>query len=41
MVAQWLGLHAFTLKGEGSVPGLRTKIPQAAQCGHKKKKEKC
>ena len=41
MVAQWLGLHAFTVKGEASVPGLRTKIPQAAQCGHKKKKEKC
>ena len=24
----WLGLHAFTAKGAGSVPGQGTKIPQ-------------
>ena len=27
----WLGLHAFTMKGLGSIPDWGTKIPQAAQ----------
>ena len=35
---QWLGLGAFTAEGTGSIPGWRTKIPQAAWCGQKKKK---
>ena len=37
MVVQWLGLHAFTAEDAGSIPGRGTKIPQAAQCGQKKR----
>ena len=37
---QWLGLHAFTAKGPGSIPGKETKIPQAAWSCQKKKKVK-
>ena len=37
-MVQWLGLHAFTAKGTGSVPGQETKIPQAVWCSQKKKK---
>ena len=33
LAVQWLGLHAFTAKGVGSVPGQGTKIPQAAWQG--------
>ena len=29
LVVQQLGLHTFTAKSPGSVPGHRTKIPQA------------
>ena len=29
MGSQWLGLHTFTAKGTGSVPGEGTKIPQS------------
>ena len=33
---QWLGHYApFTVKGPGSIPCQRTKIPQATQCGQK------
>ena len=32
-MVQWLGLHAVTDKGAGSIPGRGTEIPQAAQCG--------
>ena len=39
LVVQWLGLHAFTAEGVGLAPGWGTKIPQAAQCGQKKKKK--
>ena len=35
--ASGLGPHAFTAKGEGSIPGQGTKILQAAQCREKKK----
>ena len=35
---QWLGLHAFTAKDTGSIPGRGTKIPQAMRCSQKKKK---
>ena len=31
LVVPWLGLHAFTMKGLGSIPDWGTKIPQAAQ----------
>ena len=31
LAVQWLGLHAFTAKGPGSIPGWGTKIPQALQ----------
>ena len=34
---QWLGLHAFNAKGAGSISGQGTKIPQATQCGKKRK----
>ena len=38
LAVQWLGLRAFTVEGPGSIPGQETKIPQAKQCGQKKKK---
>ena len=33
----WLGLHAFTAEGLGSISGQGTKIPKAKQGGQKKK----
>ena len=39
LVVQWLGLHAFTAMGPGSVPGWGTKILQTARCRQKKKKK--
>ena len=36
LAVQWLGMHAFTAEGTGSVPGQGTKILQAVQCGQKK-----
>ena len=39
LMVQWLGLHAFTAKGLGSIPGWGTKAPQAVQCDKKKKKK--
>ena len=38
LAVQWLGLGAFTAKGQGSIPSWGTKIPQAAWLGQKKKK---
>ena len=38
-MGQWLGLHPFTAKGPGSIPGQGTKIPQAGRHGKKKKKK--
>ena len=38
LVVQWLGLHALTAEGPGSIPGRGTKIPQATWYGQKKKK---
>ena len=35
LVVQWLGLHAFTAKGRGSIPVLGTKILQATWCSQK------
>ena len=40
LAVQWLGLCAFTAVGLGSIPGRGTKIPQAMQCGQKKKIKK-
>ena len=40
LVVQWLGLHAFTAKGMGSIPSQGTKIPQATWCGQNFKKTK-
>ena len=37
LVVQWLGLHAFTAKHEGSIPGRGIRILQAAQRSQKKK----
>ena len=36
LVVQWLGLHAFTAKDLGSIPGQGVKIPQAAKHGQEK-----
>ena len=38
LVVQWLRLWTFIAKGMSSIPGRRTKIPQAVQCGQKQKK---
>ena len=32
LAVQWLGLHTFTAKGPGSIPGQGTKIPHPACC---------
>ena len=37
LAVKWLGLCALAVKGRGSIPGGGTKIPQAAQHGHKRK----
>ena len=36
---QWLRLYSSTAEGAGWIPGQRTKIPQAAQCGQKIKRK--
>ena len=38
-MVQWLGLCAFRAEVLGSIPGRRTKIPQAAWHGQRKKKD--
>ena len=40
LVDQWLGLHAFTVKGPDSIPGRGTNIPQAAWQAKNKNKNK-
>ena len=37
LAVQWLGLHASTAAGTGSIPGRGTKIPQAGWRGQKHK----
>ena len=37
LAVKWLGLHAFTSEGSGSISGGGTKIPQAAAWPKKKK----
>ena len=37
LTVQWLGLHAFTAEGVGSIPGRGAKIPQAERRGPQKK----
>ena len=39
LVVQWLGLHAFTVKGPGSFPGRGTKISQVAWCSQETNKK--
>ena len=39
LAVQWLGLHASTAGGSGSIPGRGTKILHAAQHSQKKKKK--
>ena len=38
LVVQWLGLHALTAEGLGSIPGQGTQIPQAARLSQRKRK---
>ena len=38
LAVQWLGLHASTAEGMGSIPGQGTKIPHAVRYGLRKKK---
>ena len=40
LAVQWLGVHAFTAEGPGSIPGLGTKILRATQCSQKKERKK-
>ena len=40
LAVQWLRFHASTEGVTGSIPGWGTKIPQAEQCGQKKKERK-
>ena len=40
LAVQWLGLHAFTAEGAGSIPGQGTKILQAEWRSKKKNKNK-
>ena len=40
LAVQWLGLRTAAARGRGSIPGLGTKIPHAAQHGQRKKKRK-
>ena len=35
LMVQWLGFSVFTAKGQGSIPGQETKIPQVVGCGRK------
>ena len=39
-MVKWLGLHAFTAKSQGLIPGLGTKIWKTMWCGPKEKKKK-
>ena len=38
-MVQWLGLHASPAGDRGSIPGQRTKIPQATPHGQEKEDE--
>ena len=38
LVGQWLRLHASTVAGAGSIPGLGIKMLHATRCGQKRKK---
>ena len=40
LVVQWLELQASTAEGTGLIPGRGSKIPQAARCSQKTKKNK-
>ena len=38
-MVQWLGLHAFTTGGMGSILGWGTRIPDATRSGRKEEKK--
>ena len=38
MVVDWIRFHASNARGESSIPGRRTKIPQVVKPKKKKKK---
>ena len=40
LAVQWLGLQALTAKGQGSIPGQGTKIPQATGCDQNQNENK-
>ena len=40
LVVQWLGLHTFTAKGPGLIPGQETKIHKSHSTAKKKKKKR-
>ena len=39
LAVQWLGLHAFSAVGLGSIPGQKTKMLQATQHSSPKKRK--
>ena len=39
LAVQWLGFHAFTAEGLGSIPDWGTKIPTSRTAKKKKKKQ--
>ena len=39
-MGQWFGLHAFTAKGPGSIPGQGIKSPQAVWYSQNKERER-
>ena len=39
LAVQWLRLHSSTAEGAGWIPGQRTKILYATQCGQKIKRK--
>ena len=39
LAVQWLGLHASTAEGPGSIPGWGTEIPQVMQCNQSGKRQ--
>ena len=41
LVVQWLGFHASSVGGMGSIPAWGTKIPHSPWCGQGKKRRRC
>ena len=38
-MVQWLRLYVVNARGLGLIPGQRTKVPPAIQCGQRKKRD--